>query len=100
MIIHTVQPGETVYSIASKYGVSDALTIINNGLEGITNALPPGLGLVILIPEVTYTVNENDSTRSVASKFDITLNSLYRHNLILGGEDVIYPGQTLVIRYV
>lgn len=100
MIIHTVQPGETVYSIASKYGVSDALTIVNNGLEGITNALPPGLGLVILIPEVTYTVNENDSTRSVASKFDITLNSLYRHNLILGGEDVIYPGQTLVISYV
>ena len=45
MIIHTVKSGETVYSIAGKYGVSSELLIINNGLEGITNALPPGLGL-------------------------------------------------------
>ena len=99
MIIHTVKSGETVYSIAGKYGVSSELLIINNGLEGITNALPPGLGLVILIPDTTYTVRNDDTTRSIANKFGITLNDLYRKNLILGGEDTIYPGQTLVINY-
>ena len=99
MIIHTVKSGETVYSISSLYGVSDELTIINNGLSGIEERLPEGISLVILEPEKVYTVKPNDTTRSIASKNGITLNDLYRYNLILGGEDLVFPGQTLVIKY-
>lgn len=99
MIIHTVTPGDTVYSIAQKYGVSPGLLTVNNGLSGIVDALPPGLGLVILRPARTYTVRQNDTLRAVAARFGVTLGDLYRRNLILGGEDLIYPGQTLVIDY-
>ena len=99
MIIHTVKSGETVYSISSLYGVSPELTIINNGLSGIENRIPEGLSLVILEPDTVYTVKENDTTRGIAFKNGITLNTLYRNNLILNGEDLIFPGQTLVIKY-
>ena len=80
MIIHTVKSGETVYSISSLYGVSSELTIINNGLTGLENRIPEGLSLVILEPETVYTVKENDTTRGIAYKNGITLNTLYRNN--------------------
>lgn len=99
MTIHTVKPGETVFSIAELYGVSERLLVINNGLENITNALPVGVSLVILTPKTVYTVKQNDTLRSIAARFGISINSLYRRNLVLGGNDVIYPGQTLVIEY-
>lgn len=99
MIIHTIKKGETVYSISSLYGVSSQLTIINNGLSGIENSLPEGLSIVILEPSETYTVKENDTLLSVASSNGILLNTLYRNNIILRGEDLIFPGQTLVISY-
>ncbi len=99
MIIHTVKSGETVYSISNYYGVSDELTVINNGLSGIEEKLPEGLSIVILRPSKTYTVTQNDTARAIAYKNGISLNTLYRNNLILDGNDLIFPGQTLVIEY-
>lgn len=99
MIIHTVKNGETVYSISNYYGVSSELTVINNGLSGLEEKLPEGLSIVILRPSKTYTVSQNDTTRAIAFKNGITLNTLYRNNLILNGNDLIFPGQTLVIEY-
>lgn len=99
MIIHTVQSGETVFSIAEKYTVSERLLVINNGLETVTNTLPVGLSIVILFPEITYTVKDGDSAQSIAKRFGISIDELYRNNIILGGNTTIYPGQTLVIKY-
>ncbi|MBR5527416.1 MAG: LysM peptidoglycan-binding domain-containing protein [Clostridia bacterium] len=100
MIIHTVSSGETVFSIAARYGISEQLLEVNNGLQNVRDSLPIGLGLVILIPSEVYTVRAGDTLRSVAARFGITLNDLYRRNLILGGRDEIFDGQTLVIEYV
>ena len=99
MIIHTVNSGDTVFSISQQYGVSAELLVINNGLEGLENALPTGLSLVIPVPSRVHTVRENETTRSIAGKYSITLNDLYRRNLILQGLDILFPGQTLVIEY-
>lgn len=99
MLIHTVASGETVYSIAELYGVSEELLIINNGLENVKDALPVGLGLVILIPSIAYTVRTGDALLSIAARFGVSVNDLYRRNLILKGQDVLYAGQTLVIKY-
>ncbi len=99
MIIHTVIAGDTVFSISQQYGVSAELLVINNGLEGIENALPEGLSIVVLVPLRVHTVRENETTRSIAGRYGITVNDLYRRNLILQGLDTIFPGQTLVIEY-
>ena len=99
MILHTVASGQTAYSIAREYGVSPERLIYDNGLADVANALPVGLGLVVLIPNRVYTVSEGDTLEQIARRFGTTVNALYRNNLPLGGNDTIYPGQTLIIDY-
>ncbi len=99
MIIYRVEPEDTVYSIAQKFGISQELLVINNGLEGIENALPQGLSLVIAVPSQIHTVFDGETLSSVAARYGTSQNDLYRHNIILGGKNTIYPGQTLVIDY-
>lgn len=100
MIIHTVQSGETIFSIAKKYSVSERLLVINNGLEAVTNALPVGLSIVILFPNETYMVKQGDTLESIAKRYDVNINDLYRYNIILGGNRNIFPGQTIIISYL
>jgi len=99
MIIHTVTSGDTIFSIAQQYGVSEELLVVNNGLYGLENSLPEGLSIVVLRPSKLHTVKQNETTRSIAARYGITVNDLYRKNLILEGQDLIFEGQTLVIEY-
>ena len=99
MKIHTVKSGDTVFSIAKMYGVSEEILVINNGLEGIEDALPEGLSIVVISPSKLHTVSKNETTRSIASKYGISVNDLYRKNLILEGQDLLFEGQTLIIEY-
>ena len=99
MIIHTVKSGDTIFSLSQQYGVSEEILVVNNGLYGLENSLPQGLSIVILKPAKTHTVKANETTRSIAGRYGITVNDLYRKNLILEGQDLIFEGQTLVIEY-
>ena len=98
MIIHTVRPGETVYSIASLYGVSPERIILTNELNP-PYALAVGQTLVILFYNQTYTVREGDTLASIAASFGTTTRILLRNNPNLNGVPLIYPGQTIVISY-
>lgn len=98
MIIHVVQPGETIDSIANYYGVSVARLIQENELR-TPNNLVVGETLVILYPEVTYTVVEGDTLESIAASHGISLMELLRNNIYLSDREYIYPGEVLVIRY-
>ena len=55
--------------------------------------------LVIQFPRQVHTVQVGETVYSIAGRYGLTLRQLYRNNPILGGEPVIYPGQTLVISY-
>ena len=98
MIIHTVKPGETVYSIASLYGISAERIILTNELIP-PYALAVGQTLVILFYNQTYTVKPGDTLSSIASDFGTTTEVLLRNNPNLNGVPLIYPGQTIVISY-
>jgi spore germination protein len=98
MIIHVVQPGETIDSIAITYDIPVQYLIKENELTVPTN-LAVGQTIVILYPEKTYTVQENDTLESIASTHDITIMELYRNNPYLADREFIYPGETIVIRY-
>lgn len=97
MIIYVTDAGDTVYSVASEFGVPPSLIITDNALDS-PDRLAPGQALLIRTPTETYTVNEGDTLTGIASMFGISLNELYRRNPSLGGVDNIYPGQYLVIR--
>ena len=98
MDIHVVQLGETIYSIAEKYGVTATRLILDNGLLEPFD-LVIGQTIVIVYPEQTYTVQEGDSLESIASSQGITLMQLLRNNPFLFDREFIYPGETLVISY-
>lgn len=98
MDIHVVQSGDTIYSIADKYGVSVIRLIQDNGFIKPYH-LVIGQTVVIAYPEQTYTVLEGDSLESIANARDITLMQLLRNNPFLFDRKFIYPGETLVISY-
>ena len=96
MLIHTVQPGETVSSIAGIYGVPPSLVRTDNGVDS-DNALAVGQALVIRFPETLYVVKEGDSLSSIAAAYGLTPRQLLRRNYGLLGSTTLLPGQVLVI---
>lgn len=98
MVIHIVRPGDSVYSIAGRYGVPMSLLIANNGLLSPAR-LAVGQALVIQIPRETYTVVMGDTVSSIARAHGMTRRELFRLNPALGGSPELWPGQTLVLAY-
>lgn len=98
MIIHTVVSGDSIYSIARKYSVNMSRIIEDNQLDP-GQTLVVGQTLVIRIPESTYTVQPGDTLWKIATRNGLSLRQLYRRNPALQGNSLIFPGQTLVLRY-
>lgn len=98
MEIHVVLKGETVFSIARRYGVTESSIILNNELPNPTN-LVEGQTIVILFPEQIHTVAPGETLRSIALQYGVTLNQIYRNNIRLKGSEEIFPGETIVISY-
>lgn len=98
MVIHVVQKDETITSIADKYGVSAERLILENGIR-YPDRLVEGETIVILIPEVTYTVREGDTLEGIADSLGVNVMQLLRNNPYLSDREYIYPGETIVISY-
>ena len=98
MTIHVVQEGETINSIADKYGVSVDRLILENGLTPPIN-LAVGETIVILHPKITYMIQQGDTLDSIAEKNKVTIFQLLRNNPYLSDREYIYPGETIVISY-
>lgn len=102
---YTVQKGDTLSSIAAKYGTSwQAIYNANKAvIGGDPNLIKPGQ--VLTIPggsapsQRTYTVQKGDSLSSIASKYGTTWQAIYNANkATIGGDpNLIKPGQVLVI---
>lgn len=98
MIIHVVQAGETIASIANKYKVPIDRLIRENGIINPNN-LVIGQTIVIAYPSETYEVKEGDTLESIAKENQITIMQLYRNNPVLLDRKYIIPGETLIISY-
>ena len=98
MQIHTVQRGDSVYSIARQYGVPASRIITDNMLMN-PGQLVVGQDLVILFPTVTHTVRGGETLSGIAEQYSVPLLTLYRNNPQLGGIPGIFPGQVLNIAY-
>lgn len=98
MLIHVVQPGETAASIANLYGLPVERFILENGIP-YPNNLVVGDTLVVLFPEVTYTVQEGDTLVGIAELYDVTVMELLRNNPYLSDREYLIVGETIVIKY-
>lgn len=98
MVIHTVQPNETIFTIADTYGVSAESIILNNQLVN-PDRLVVGQTLLVLFPKESYQVKEGDNLADIAAAHGLSVVELLRNNLQLFGREYIFPGEELVIRY-
>lgn len=98
MIIHVVNPGDTIYSIAESYGISIAKLVQDNDLLN-PDSLVPGQTIIIVYPEQTYVVKEGDSLEDIAIAFHIPVMQLLRNNPQLANRDYLEIGEILTISY-
>ena len=98
MIIHVIEPGETVDSIAQLYGVSPEWIIREHGIID-PNDLAVGGSLVILYPEITHTVVEGDTLESIANMYGVSVISLLQNNFFLSDQEFLQVGDSIVIKY-
>lgn len=98
MEIHIVTAGESAYSIARQYGIPLSQLTVDNGLVE-PYRLAVGQALVVQFPDQIHTVGPGDTVTGIARRYGLSVRQLYRNNPILGGEPVLYPGQTIIITY-
>ena len=96
MLLHTVQTGETMFSIARLYGVPAKNLIADNGIL-TPERLPVGMVLLIPRPLVTHTVSPGETLYAIARRYGVSLRTLWRNNLFLKGGTDLMPGDVLFI---
>ena len=98
MVIHIVGPGDTVYALAVRYGVPMSRILEDNGLTP-GETLVVGQALAVRVPSLTHTVRSGDTLWALSRRYGVPLRQLWRNNIALEGGDLLFPGQSLVIRY-
>lgn len=99
MLIHIVEPGDTVFNIAQRYKISPSRLIIENGITD-PNHLVVNDALIILEAEQLYIVREGDTIDRIASLYNIDVMQLLRNNPNVSQRGYLVIGEEIVISYV
>lgn len=108
VIEYTVQPGDALFTIASRFGVSPE-TILWNNQDTLNNdphrILPNTLLVIPPVSGIIHTIQEGDTLESIADKYKVTVDSIVVdgapwNNLLEGrlpapGNTIIVPGGQL-----
>lgn len=98
MDIYVARSGDTLFSVAARYGVSRTLLAGMNGLAPDAR-LVVGQTLVVRTPEIVHTVVPGDTIYAVARRYGTTANELFRNNFALGGRALLRPGEELIVSF-
>ncbi len=100
--IYTVQSGDTIYSIAQKFGISgETIMWSNAGLEDHPDMLRLGQELVILpVSGVYHTVRAGETVEDIATKYEVEPSAITEYELneleepyeLKAGQNLIVPG--------
>lgn len=97
MTIYTVRSGDSIFSIASRYGVSSQSIIEANGLTNQDNLV---IGQAIIVPSpgnTVYMILPGDSLYTIARKYGITVESILSANPSITNPELIYAGEMIRI---
>lgn len=101
VITYTVQPGDTVFDIAARFGITpETIMWSNPELEENPDWLPVGMEVVILpVSGVYHTVKEGDTIEKLAKKYKVDPSAItgYPLNHLEGPPYELKPGQKLII---
>lgn len=93
---HTVQTGETISTIAAKYGISSNTILWENSLSE-TSYIQPGDTLTILaVSGVSHTIKSGDTVLALADTYDVEAEEIVRENNLKDSSDITI-GDTLII---
>lgn len=99
MTIHVVRQGDTIFSIAARYGVDPGRLASDNEVPA-GGALAVGQTLVVRFARTVHAVREGETLTSIAEAYGVSVRRLWQNNWALGGGSALYPGQELVISYL
>ena len=92
---YIVNSGDTLYSIAKKFGITVSKLKEINNLEN--NMLSIGQKLIIpLVDDMTYVVKTGDTLYGIAREFNTTVDELKRLNNLIS--DILSVGQILMLK--
>jgi len=111
--VHVVAPGENLYRISLRYGVSMSAIAQANGISnlnlifsgqrltiptggGTTPSTPPPATTVAPPTSSSYTVQRGDTLGRIAQRFGTTISAIVQANN-LGNANLIFTGQVLQI---
>jgi murein DD-endopeptidase MepM/ murein hydrolase activator NlpD len=100
LVSYAVQDGDTLWSIASRFGLDvDTLRWSNPELERNPDRLSPGMDLVILpVTGIYYTVEAGDTLSDIAQRYGVSEADILNYPLNhLTNPDAVQEGQKLVI---
>ena len=96
---YRMRKGDTIYSLAKRYGTTQAnILAINPNITDVKN-IPVGEMITIPLPPknaIIYTVRPGDTLFSVSQAQNTTIEQLMNYNFI-PRDYTIYPGQQLII---
>jgi LysM repeat protein len=105
-VSHAIQPGESLSSIAERYGVTvldliEANSIANLDLIRIGDVIripgsAIGAGAPAAQPQRVHRVQPGESLSAIAARFGVSVADLAEANGI-GSDRIIHPGQVLVV---
>jgi spore germination protein len=95
MQIHVVRPGETVWLISRRYGVTVSQIVTANQLEN-PSKLVSGLALVIPTVPRSHTVQPGENLAEIAHRYGTTVEEIIKVNQI-PNPDMILSGTSLTI---
>jgi spore germination protein len=98
MEIYVVKEGDTIDSIAERFGVPVERLILDNGFSSPVRLIV-GQALIVAYPKQTHVVQEGDTLQSIAELYQVSIMQILRNNSFLADRAYIYPGETLIISY-
>ncbi len=98
MQIITVGSGDTVFSIAQNFGVSEEKIIEDNGLDE-SGELVVGQSLIILFPNEQVLAFAGQSVSQIAQENFLSQRQIFRNNIFLSGNEIIPNESIVVINY-
>ncbi len=96
ILTYTVESGDSLYSIARRFGVSSDTIVWENNITS-PHSLKIGSTLNILpVSGITHTVKASDTAASVAKRYGLSVEKLVKQNQ-LGEDTTLTAGSSLII---